>query len=534
MNRFLILALAGLFSQSLLAQQITVSSSQLDFGVVLETAASTQAVAVTNPSQEVVVVKAMLPEMNGYSVIPDSLILSAGSTDSFFVTFLPRHNVYHNQELLLLSDQHLGAVSLDLLAQGRYSKVYYSTTENLSGEPLKAALKTRLAQGYTQLSYNAARDQMFMIIDNQKTNGQGAAVNTLECVYTGTQVTSYTDRTDAQLMGFNTEHTFPQGFFSQNLPMRSDIHHLFPTTESSNSERANNQFGVVTNPSWQVGGSKSNGSKFEPRDVHKGAVARALFYFVIRYQDYASHVAPQEAILRQWFDTYPPTAIDQARNNGVFTAQGNRNPFVDYPQFIERISKISGTATVADVVAYQLPEVEINFDTITGPRVYHFPIVNTGNVALTLEAPFFDDSRLSESSSLTFPYTLDPGEDLPLAIALQTTGDVGLDAQMTINITGGDPISVPVKAFWTLEAGIHDPWPAQWLLMRSENGFEIVCTGAKLRNWKLLDINGREIQQGQSNSGSCLLPMNHLGAGSYLIGMEEGGSWKFRRVMWRE
>ena len=74
---------------------------------------------------------------------------------------------------------------MDLQGQGILSDLYYRTTENKSEQALKDALGARLIQGQNQLSYSQARDEMFMKIDNQKTNGQGAAQNTLECVYTG-------------------------------------------------------------------------------------------------------------------------------------------------------------------------------------------------------------------------------------------------------------------------------------------------------------------------------------------------------------
>ena len=67
----------------------------------------------------------------------------------------------------------------DLIGQGRYSKSYYSATENKEEELLKDAIQTLTGNGYVSLGYNTARDKMFMIIDNQAVNGQGASQNTL-------------------------------------------------------------------------------------------------------------------------------------------------------------------------------------------------------------------------------------------------------------------------------------------------------------------------------------------------------------------
>lgn len=514
------------------AQLFTLSDAQINLGVVLETQQASDFLAVENLTDDALTVEFILPEDNGYSVSQSTLTIPAFGTDSVEVFFQPIHNVFHNEELLVLPQNGLGGLTVDLRAQGRYSNTYYSSTENKEGEALKAALKSRISQGYVQLSYNQARDEMYMMIDNQKTNGQGASVNTLECVYTGTQVTSYTDRTNAQLQGFNTEHTFPQGFFSQNLPMRSDIHHLFPTTQSSNSERGNKPFGVVSSPSWQVGGSKSNSSRFEPRDVHKGAVARAILYFVVRYQDYAGHLAQQETILRQWHQDFPPTTIDEARNDDIFSVQNNRNPFVDYPQFLDRMSSISGTATVADVFTYFLPEDQIDYDTITGPRIYTYPIVNTGNQSLTIEAPVFTDSRLQEVSGASFPATLVPGEDLLLEIQLNTVDDPGLNATMTLEVGEAGNISVPISAFWTRESSVDSSWPTTWSFVSEAEGYQIDFGSYLPGEWNLLTIDGRILQSGAFSGSQVQIMMAGVAAGIYLIEVRAEDRSLYRRVRW--
>ncbi len=533
MNRMLLTVFLGVFSTLLLGQNPVPQTVTLDFGVVLDTSPKTLALVLSNPSSGPTTIYAVLPESNGFAVSPDSMVLAAGNMDTFFVTFSPRHNVYHNQELLLLPDRHRGALTIDLLAQGRYSNSYYQTTENLAGEALKTALRNRLAQGYTQLSYNQARDQMYMSLDNQRFNGQGATVNTLECVYTGTVITGFSDRTTAQFMGFNTEHTFPQGFFGQNLPMRSDIHHLFPTTESSNSERANLPFGVVPNPTWQVGGSRSNGTRFEPRDAHKGPVARSMSYFVLRYQNYQGFYAPQEAILRQWHEQYPPTSVEIARNEGIFSTQKNRNPFVDYPQFIERISSLSGTAVLPVVEEYFPPESVIDFDTLTGPAIYAFPLVNTGTEILQVEAPLFDDPRLSESSNLSYPYSLAPGESLPLDIALQTTGTPGLNGQLLLPIRGLDTLVVPVRAVWTLAADLHASWPDAWRVLPTQEGYRITWPPDAPRKWRLTNPLGQTLLQGESHTDHVDIRLTQIPSGTYVLVVEDQTRRSVRRVIWQ-
>lgn len=298
------------------------------------------------------------------------------------VYLTPRHNIDYPVYLIAIPDSNAGAAADGLVAEIQFAEAYYAATQNLWEEDLKQALRQIISNGYVSLGYNTARDQMFMTIDNRKTNGQGASTNTLECVYTGTLATGYTSRSDAQTrFGFNTEHTFPQGTFSQNEPMRSDLHHLFPTTESSNSERGNKPFRPVTNPTWQVGGSKSNSSYFEPRPEQKGATARAMLYFLLRYQNYQNYVsATDQDVLKNWCLIYPSTAAEKRRNDDIQRVQKNRNPFSDYPQLAERITSFIGNSG-----SYQRHVAQVWGDTLflTGSNtVTQFtqtvPVVNPG------------------------------------------------------------------------------------------------------------------------------------------------------------
>ena len=146
-------------------------------------------------------------------------------------------------------------------------------------------------------------------------------------------------RPDGQVM--NTEHTWPQSRGADKLPERSDLHHLFPTIPGANSRRSNNRFGTVIDVDWEQGGSElgfdADGDKrFEPRPSHRGNVARALFYFATIYQ--ADIPAGEEAVLRQWHVDDPVDARERQRNQRVANLQRSRNPFVDFPQLVDRIS----------------------------------------------------------------------------------------------------------------------------------------------------------------------------------------------------
>ena len=72
------------------------------------------------------------------------------------------------------------------------------------------------------------------------------------------------------------------------------------------------------------------------RPERRGDIARAQFYMAVRYDMPLED--EMEAALRSWNDADPPDAREQARNDAVEDGQGNRNPFVDRPDFVSRIT----------------------------------------------------------------------------------------------------------------------------------------------------------------------------------------------------
>jgi hypothetical protein len=144
----------------------------------------------------------------------------------------------------------------------------------------------------------------------------------------------------------NAEHTWPQSRFTGKYPtglQKSDLHHLFPTDSEMNSVRGNNWFGEVVKDTktlkcTNVRFGKTDGGGadvFEPPREHRGNVARALFYFSTRYD---LPIDPrQEAVLRKWHKDDPADDEERDRNDKIAKLQGNRNPFIDYPELVDKI-----------------------------------------------------------------------------------------------------------------------------------------------------------------------------------------------------
>jgi deoxyribonuclease-1 len=178
------------------------------------------------------------------------------------------------------------------------------------------------------LGYNGARKIMFSKLDNE--NGLVCDVYSTQCIQTSSIPNPNV---------FNTEHSWCQSWGATGIA-KADLHHLYPVSSDTNSKRGNFQFCEVSEASWSEDGSSfgksSSGKKcFEPRDEHKGALARAMFYFSVRY---SKTIDPeQESFFRKWNAEFPVTDKEFKRNEDIFNYQGNLNPFVKYPEFADVI-----------------------------------------------------------------------------------------------------------------------------------------------------------------------------------------------------
>lgn len=460
MNKFYGGLLAAFFAFSgAQAQTITASQAQLTFGNATEITGATQQVTLSNPLNYAVNVKNIRfftiygePAFSVNNTFP--FTIPAGGSQTVTVTFLPKHNIAHNSEMVIETDSHGGHLSVDLSGQGKYSKAYYNNTENKAEDQLKAALKTTISSPYNSFGYNSARDKMYMEVDNWKVNGRGSATNKLECVYTGRIASGYTDRTNLfNNFNINAEHTFPQGKFGQAEPMRSDIHHLFPTDENANNSRSSFPFGIATTPyvndNLNAPSHLGANQKYEPRDVQKGATARAMLYFVIRYQDYQGFFVSQEAILKEWNRNFAPTAVDVKRNDDIQARQLNRNPFVDYPQFAARINNfVSPSVAPASYEFYQPGVVNYGFINANTTYTFNYVMVNNGNQTMNFTNPTLSNPKLSFASGSGTNFSIAPGEayTLKVNVNLPTTDSLAETLSFGSNIPGKATFTVPVYA----------------------------------------------------------------------------------------
>lgn len=151
----------------------------------------------------------------------------------------------------------------------------------------------------------------------------------------------------------------------------ADLHHIRPTESRVNSARGNNKYGEVSTKTevWYRDASGTSialagynsGGVFEPKDSVKGDVARIVMYVYTHYNTYAnvygttngsgsyfgtlkftnimsaSSESAAISMLLDWNKKDPVDQIELTRNEAVYAIQGNRNPFIDNPDYADAI-----------------------------------------------------------------------------------------------------------------------------------------------------------------------------------------------------
>lgn len=382
---------------------------RISFDTVNTNTNGNASVYVRNPTGNQIHVNSVRTLTSRFFVTTNSFIINPFDSILVQIYFNTNQNLTYNDFIIFESPDLNYSIINYLNATAKYSDTLYKFTQGLIDEPLKTALKIYCSTN-TNNNYTTSRTAMFSTIDDYNND------DTIECVYTGRKVYTTGIPSVNPPQSMNTEHTFPQGFFNQDEPMRSDIHHLYPTDEVANNRRNNYDFGyVVSNITWQNGGSMLGNDAggnlvFESRDRHKGNIARCLFYFLIRYQNYGSFMdAVQENVLRQWNLTDTVDSHERQRENGIEAFQHNRSPFVDHPEFIDRIK-----STFTVIPATAKPEISAspfvyNFDTlaVNDTAGLYLTLFNYGTGSLNINSI---TSSASQFTVTSFPSAISQNE----------------------------------------------------------------------------------------------------------------------------
>ncbi len=227
-----------------------------------------------------------------------------------------------------------------------WDSTYYAPAMGKSGSALKASLHD-IIDGHTTLSYA----QVWTAL--QDTDQDPGNTNNVIELYSGTSISKTLNGGDPD--DWNREHVWAQshGGFGTAAGPGTDVHHLRPEDVSVNSTRGNKDFDLGGSAVSQCSDCWTDSDSFEPRDAVKGDVARMLFYMDVRYEgddgfpdlelnDQVNNGSTpwhgKVSVLLAWNAEDPVSSFEMRRNDRIHsTWQGNRNPFIDHPEWAESI-----------------------------------------------------------------------------------------------------------------------------------------------------------------------------------------------------
>ena len=256
---------------------------------------------------------------------------------------------------------------------------YYSGVDGKSASTLFDAVHTVTIKNYSSLSYKTALPNAYATTDvypSGHTNAGKIWDMYSNCAFTfGNTCGNYSDECDC----YNREHSIPQSWWGGGTSNQGcDIFHVIPTDGKVNGMRSNYPFGEVSSAEKTSGnGSKlgtassipitntvygdytgtCSGKVFEPVDEYKGDFARGYFGTLLHWTNVSFTTAEGSstfsgsntksggwglteygvALLLKWHRQDPVSQKEIDRNNGIQATQGNRNPFIDYPDLAEYI-----------------------------------------------------------------------------------------------------------------------------------------------------------------------------------------------------
>lgn len=223
---------------------------------------------------------------------------------------------------------------------------YYNGTEGLNGSQLKSVLHG-IIDNHDEPSYNDLRDFILPESDEDPQNS-----NNVILLYTGRSQAKSTF--GGGVNDWNREHTWAKshGDFGNTPPCGTDAHMIRPTDASVNADRGNKDFDEGGQQHSEATECYYTTDTWEPRDAVKGDVARIILYMDVRYEGTSGELdltavdqintspAPEHgrlSTLLEWHVQDPPDAFEMNRNDVVYSYQGNRNPFIDHPEFVAAI-----------------------------------------------------------------------------------------------------------------------------------------------------------------------------------------------------
>lgn len=259
------------------------------------------------------------------------------------------------KKLLRLSLAFLVSVmpALPMLAQ--IPEGYYSSLKGKKGAELKTAI-WKIIKNAKVLEYGSGDQSTWWGFYVTDVTDDGYCIDR----YSPRNSWKKYGRRGSSISGMNIEHSFAQSWWGKtNCNLKKDLFNIMPCESKINSSKGNRGMGIVTkvtntNGATKVGSGANGLSLWEPADEWKGDFARGYMYIVTAYEDYANKWQSEGSnslynntyptlkewaykLYIQWAKADKPDALEIKRNNDVAKIQGNRNPYVDFPNLMEYV-----------------------------------------------------------------------------------------------------------------------------------------------------------------------------------------------------
>ncbi|MBL1212408.1 MAG: T9SS type A sorting domain-containing protein [Ignavibacteriae bacterium] len=235
---------------------------------------------------------------------------------------------------------------------------YYTQTDGLYGDQLENRLH-QIIRNHVRYPYTSSAGTDVWDILKQTDKDTSNPSNVI-LIYSGWSINADAEYNNGS--GWSREHIWPKshGFPGSGDTAYTDAHHLRPCDITVNSRRSDKDYDNGGEQVIDDDGATNcytDSDSWEPRDEVKGDCARMIFYMAARYGnidsegleivDYTGTLSGTPLIgklstLLSWNRFDPPDDFERNRNNVVFAFQNNRNPFVDCPEFADRIYCANG------------------------------------------------------------------------------------------------------------------------------------------------------------------------------------------------
>ena len=221
---------------------------------------------------------------------------------------------------------------------------YQDLNFDLEGEALIEELRTLISE-MTKISYDDAKYILQYTDENPNNHGF------LYGLYDGDNLNPKWDFGAT----WNREHVWPcaqmelYGDARPNPNTKShatDLHNLRASCPTVNSMHSNKLYDLTNTSNTMFPNVTGLGGNHQCKGDFRGDVARICFYMFVRYEglkltsdlsNVDNKTMGKLELLLEWNEADPVDSFEKQRNNRIYEYQGNRNPFIDYPELANQL-----------------------------------------------------------------------------------------------------------------------------------------------------------------------------------------------------